>query len=68
VLSEMANKEILIRLVDKTELAGRLTGFDQFMNLKMEIEGEEVLIRGNNVMLIATDWQDLRRPGPSDSS
>lgn len=61
VLSGMADKEILIRLVDKTELVGRLIGFDQYMNLKMEIDGEELLIRGNNVMLIGTDWQDVGR-------
>jgi len=67
VLSGMADKEILIRLVDKTELVGRLIGFDQYMNLKMEVDGEELLIRGNNVILIGTDWQDVRR-AEADSS
>jgi small nuclear ribonucleoprotein (snRNP)-like protein len=61
VLSGMADKEVLIRLVDKTELIGRLIDFDQYMNLKMEVDGEELLIRGNNVILIGTDWQDARR-------
>lgn len=61
VLSGLAEKEIFIRLVDRTELVGRLTGFDQYMNLKMEVDGEELLIRGNNVILIGADWQDVRR-------
>ncbi len=57
VLSEMANMDILIRLVDRTEVIGRLLDFDQYMNLKISVKGEELLIRGNNVVLIGSDWE-----------
>jgi small nuclear ribonucleoprotein (snRNP)-like protein len=60
VLSGMAKKRIIIRLTDKTEVVGQLLDFDQYMNLKIGLEGEEVLIRGNNVMLIGTEWEEAQ--------
>ncbi len=59
VLTTLADKDIFIRLMDRTEIIGRLLDFDQYMNLKVDLEGEEVLIRGNNVVLIATNWEDI---------
>lgn len=59
ILATLAEKNIFIRLMDRTEIIGRLLDFDQYMNLKVDLGGEEVLIRGNNVVLIATNWQDI---------
>jgi small nuclear ribonucleoprotein (snRNP)-like protein len=62
ILGEMADASIFIRLVDRTEVIGQLLDFDQYMNLKLKTDEEEILIRGNNVILIATDWEDVKTP------
>ena len=59
VLSDMVNKGIFIRLIGRTELVGQLLDFDQYMNLKIGLDEEEILIRGNNVILIGIDWEDI---------
>ncbi len=58
VLGSMTDKEIFIRLMDRTEVVGRLRDFDSYMNLKIHLEERDLLIRGNNIALIATEWQD----------
>ena len=68
ILSEMAKKSIFIRLVDRTEVVGQLLDFDQYMNLKIGLEDEEMLIRGNNVILIASDWEEIQKPGTGAGS
>ncbi len=60
ILMNMANQQVYIRLVDRTELVGRLLDFDQYMNLKIGLDEEDILIRGNNVMLIADSWEDIK--------
>ena len=59
ILGEMSDQSIFVRLVDRTEVIGRLLDFDPYMNLKLELDDEEILIRGNNVILIATEWEEL---------
>lgn len=59
VLSDMVNKGIFIRLIGRTEVVGQLLDFDQYMNLKIGLDEEEILIRGNNVILIGIDWEDI---------
>lgn len=59
VLSDMVNKGIFIRLIGRTEVIGQLLDFDQYMNLKIGLDEEEILIRGNNVILIGIDWEDI---------
>ena len=59
VLGEMSEESIFVRLVDRTEVIGELLDFDQYMNLKLRVDQEEILIRGNNVILIGTGWEDL---------
>lgn len=59
VLSDMVNKGIFIRLIGRTEVIGQLLDFDQYMNLKIGLDENEVLIRGNNVILIGIDWEDI---------
>jgi len=59
ILGEMSEQAIFVRLIDRTEVVGKLLDFDQYMNLKLEIDEEELLIRGNNVILIATQWEEL---------
>lgn len=68
ILSDMAAAErIFVRLVDRTEVVGELLDFDQYMNLKIGLDGENILIRGNNVILIAMDWGDVE-PGAGTGS
>jgi small nuclear ribonucleoprotein (snRNP)-like protein len=62
ILMGMANQQVYVRLVDRTELVGRLLDFDQYMNLKIGLDEEDILVRGNNVMLIADSWEDLKGP------
>lgn len=62
ILSGMAGKAIFIRLMDRTEVIGQLLDFDQYMNLKIGLDDENILIRGNNVILIATDWEEIQPP------
>jgi small nuclear ribonucleoprotein (snRNP)-like protein len=62
ILMAMADQQIYVRLVDRTEVVGRLLDFDQYMNLKIGLDEEDILIRGNNVMLIANSWEDVKGP------
>ena len=59
VLSGMLNKRVFIRLIDRTEVVGRLLDFDEYLNLKIALEEEQLLIRGNNVILVGTEWENL---------
>ena len=67
VLGEMSEESIFVRLVDRTEVIGELLDFDQYMNLKLRVDQEEILIRGNNVILIGTGWEDLEIPEAGSS-
>jgi len=62
ILGDMADTSIFVRLVDRTEVIGKLLDYDQYMNLKLKTDEEEVLIRGNNVILIASEWEDIQNP------
>jgi small nuclear ribonucleoprotein (snRNP)-like protein len=62
ILADMADTSIFVRLTDRTEVIGQLLDFDQYMNLKLKADEEEILIRGNNVILIATEWEDIQIP------
>ena len=62
ILGDMIDTSIFVKLVDRTEVIGQLLDFDQYMNLKLKIDEEEILIRGNNVILIATGWEDIKTP------
>jgi len=63
LLENSINKEVSLLLKDGRVLTGRLTGYDQYMNLvvegtREEKEGSErrlgfVVIRGNNIVSIA---------------
>jgi len=55
----MLNKRVFIRLIDRTEVVGRLLDFDEYLNLKIALEEEQLLIRGNNVILVGTEWENL---------
>ncbi len=61
VLSGMLNKRVFIRLIDRTEVVGRLLDFDEYLNLKIALEEEQLLIRGNNVILVGTEWENLSK-------
>ena len=63
ILMSMANQRIYVRLIDKTEIIGLLRDCDQYMNLKIEMDEEDLLIRGNNVMLISDSWEDVEGSG-----
>lgn len=58
VLASMVNENILIRLMDRTEVVGELLEYDSYMNLRIALKREDLLIRGNNVVLIALNWED----------
>jgi small nuclear ribonucleoprotein len=59
------NKDILIKLKGKRTIKGKLKSFDQYMNLTLqnatEIFGDktqemgEIFIKGENIVIIATD-------------
>jgi len=63
LLENSINKEVSLLLKDGRVLTGRLTGYDQYMNLVVEDTREEkegserrlgfVVIRGNNIVSIA---------------
>jgi len=57
----MLNKRVFIRLIDRTEVVGRLLDFDEYLNLKIALEEEQLLIRGNNVILVGTEWENLSK-------
>lgn len=61
VLSKMLNKRVFVRLIDRTEVVGRLLDFDEYLNLKIALEEEQLLIRGNNVILVGTEWENLSK-------
>ncbi|MEA2054500.1 MAG: LSM domain-containing protein [Candidatus Thermoplasmatota archaeon] len=63
LLESSINKEISLLLKDGRILSGRLTGYDQYMNLVIEDTREKtedaerrlgfVVLRGNNIVSIA---------------
>ena len=61
VLSGLVNSRVFIRLIDKTEVIGELLDFDEYLNLKIELQDEQLLIRGNNVILVGSEWENLTR-------
>ena len=65
VLEKLANSKIVLRLKDGRILIGKLTGWDQFMNIILENTQEKhgdterrlgtILLRGNNVVSISSE-------------
>ena len=67
ILQGSVNKDILLKLKGKRTIKGKLKSFDQYMNLTLEnatevLEGDkvqqmgEIFIKGENIVIIATDW------------
>ncbi len=70
LLMHTVNSEIIIRLKDNREFRGRLQSVDNYMNsiLSDAIEIKdgnklakygEVFIRGNNILWIQTEWDEV---------
>ncbi|HEX7257705.1 LSM domain-containing protein [Candidatus Nitrosocosmicus sp. T] len=66
ILQGSVNKDILLKLKGKRTIKGKLKSFDQYMNLTLEnatevLEGDrvqqmgEIFIKGENIVIIATD-------------
>ena len=66
ILHGSLNKDILLKLKGKRTIKGKLKSFDQYMNLTLEnamevFEGDksqemgEIFIKGENIIIIATD-------------
>ena len=71
ILQGSLNKDILLKLKGKRTIKGKLKSFDQYMNLTMANASEvfeenkiqelgEIFIKGENIVIIATDWISLR--------
>ncbi len=67
ILQGSVNKEVILKLKGKRTIKGKLKSFDQYMNLTLEnatevLEGDkvqqmgEIFIKGENIVIIATDW------------
>lgn len=65
ILHGSLNKDILLKLKGKRTIKGKLKSFDQYMNLTLENATEifgdktqemgEIFIKGENIVIIATD-------------
>ena len=53
VLEASLGEEVTVRLKGGEELAGELTGYDQHMNLVVEVGQDTTIIRGDNVVSIS---------------
>ena len=67
ILQGSVNKDILLKLKGKRTIKGKLKSFDQYMNITLENATEvleedrvqqmgEIFIKGENIIIIATDW------------
>jgi small nuclear ribonucleoprotein len=52
VLESSVGEEVTVALKDGGEYEGRLTGYDQHMNLVVEDDEDTTIIRGDNVVSI----------------
>lgn len=66
ILQGSVNKDILLKLKGKRTIKGKLKSFDQYMNLTLDNASEvfeenkiqelgEIFIKGENIVIIATD-------------
>lgn len=55
VLSSLIGKKITVIFKNSAECEGRLKNFDEYINITLETDSKEVIIKGSKIRLIAAE-------------